>query len=214
MLKTRFAVFSVEPGDHLERYSLFEFNHFTNRILQIHPLSILQLESTELDIEPVPIKIELSSETVSTYYWKPGFNVIYDNQIIPVYDFINKGQIIPDGGRVSCYGDYPAWCNLRMREQIQYYRLVLSMIGCPEPVTRTFVAKEKGIPLFVAAALKKAGTDAGAECVISMNPLKECSRVAVTDCYHCFDADSLSTWCRTKNTCPLCKVDIGSIVYV
>jgi hypothetical protein len=169
----------------------------------------------EPDLEPIPVKIYTASGIVSTYYWKTGFDVVDDIEIIPVYDFINRSYIIPDGPRVSCYKDYNEWCKLRMREQIQNHRLMLSITGCSEAIIETpFVPKEKGLPVFVAVALKKAGIDAGAECIISMSLLKDCDKVSVTNCYHCFDSESLSTWCNTKNMCPLCKADITSIVTV
>jgi hypothetical protein len=215
MLTNKFAVFSTEAGDHLERYAIFTLNLITNNINQIRPSGVLQLCAVEPDFEPIPVKIYTASGIVSTYYWKTGFDIVDDIEIIPVYDFINKPYVIPDGPRVSCHGDYKDWCELRMREQIQNHRLMLSITGCTEAVIdKPFVAKEKGLPTFVAAALKKAGIDAGAECMISMMPLKDCTKVSVTNCYHCFDSESLSEWFKTKNVCPLCKADITSVVLV
>ena len=125
--------------------------------------------------------------------------------------------------RYACRYDYTDWCNLRIKQQLQYrgdvapytMETVSPQPSAPEyEEPLAFVSKEKGIPTFVAEALVKAGISTDSECSISMIPLKDCSKVSVTNCYHCFDAISLTTWTNKKNTCPLCKNEITSIITI
>jgi hypothetical protein len=213
MLTTKFAVFFTEAGEHLDRYSVFKFNHFTNRIDNVPITCPLHIDANEPYLDANPITVETSCGRVSTYYWKTGFNLRSENEIIPVYDFINRSFVIPDVGRLTCIGDYSEWCKLRIREQFDNHKIMLSITGCSEIIPVT-APKEKGIPQFVALALKKAGVDTGAECMISLTALKDCERVSVTNCYHCFDTDSLNSWCKNKNNCPMCKADITSVTIV
>jgi hypothetical protein len=67
------------------------------------------------------------------------------------------------------------------------------------------IKNEEKLPNFVAEALIKALKDAGAECSISMTPFKSCPKISVTNCYHCFEAESLDKWCKNKMVCPMCK---------
>jgi hypothetical protein len=73
---------------------------------------------------------------------------------------------------------------------------------------------KKEIPTFVAEALIKSAKDAGADCPISIIPYSDCTKIAVTNCYHCFDASSLEEWYKKKKECPLCKTMITSIVTI
>jgi len=212
MLTTKFAVFFTEAGDHLDRYSVFKFNHFTNRIEYTPTSHSLHINASEPYLDPNPITIKTSHGTVSTYYWETGFNLTNEDEIIPVYDFINRGIVIPDVGRITCRDDYVEWCKLRIREQFNNHKLMISITGCSEVIIPSVM--EKGIPQFVALALKKAGIDARDECMISLTPLKDCERVSVTNCYHCFDTDSLNEWCKNKNNCPICKAVITSVTIV
>jgi hypothetical protein len=217
-----FATFSTENGNHTDRYAIFIFN--MNRIEHVSITGTLDLEDTFTDLEKIPVCIDTGMNIISTYYWKTGWNIRNNINIIPVYDFANIAVISPDVPRYSCRYDYSDWCNLRIKQQLQYrddvIPLTIATVSPPEPSapeceeTDPVVSKEKGIPLFVAEALIKAGIASNSDCIISMIPLKECSKVSVTNCYHCFDASSLTIWTNKKNTCPLCNNEIISVITI
>lgn len=70
------------------------------------------------------------------------------------------------------------------------------------------------LPRFVAEALKRDALIRKENCSISMSPLEECGTVAVTDCYHLFDAESLTDWLKRKPSCPLCKQPVAGLQVV
>jgi hypothetical protein len=191
-----------------------------NRIEHVSITGTLDLEDRFTDLEKIPVCIDTGTNIVSTYYWKTGWNIRINFNTIPVYDFENRSVIPVDVPRYSCRYDYTDWCNLRIKQQIQYRGDIIPdtmAVSPPQPSApeyEAFVPKETNIPVFVAEALIKAGISTNNECIISMIPLKECSKVSVTNCYHCFDASSLTTWTNKKNTCPLCNNEITSIITI
>ena len=220
-----FATLSTENGNHINRYAIFKFN--MNRIEHVYLTGVPDLEDTtyrlNIDLEKIPVCIDTGTNIISTHYWKTGWNIIINLNIIPVYDFANTAGIPLNPMRYACRYDYTDWCNLRIKQQLQYrgdvapytMETVSPQPSAPEyEEPLAFVSKEKGIPTFVAEALVKAGISTDSECSISMIPLKDCSKVSVTNCYHCFDAISLTTWTNKKNTCPLCKNEITSIITI
>jgi hypothetical protein len=231
-----FATFSTENGNHINRYAIFKFN--MNRIEHVYLTGVPDLEDTmyrlNIDLEKIPVCIDTGTNIISTYYWKTGWNIIINLNIIPVYDFANTAGIPSNPIIYTCRYDYSEWCNLRIKQQLQYRGDIIPdtivtvsapQSSAPQPSAPQpsapeyeepleFVSKEKGIPTFVAEALVKAGISTDSECSISMIPLKDCSKVSVTNCYHCFDASSLTTWTNKKKTCPLCKNEITSIITI
>ena len=68
------------------------------------------------------------------------------------------------------------------------------------------------IPGFIAEALIIKGIQKGESCPISMNMYSECNSMVVTNCYHCFDDESLDEWLITHDDCPVCKAKLHSFV--
>jgi hypothetical protein len=68
------------------------------------------------------------------------------------------------------------------------------------------------IPGFIAEALVIRGIQKEESCPISMNLYSECNSMVVTNCYHCFDEDSLDEWRQIHRDCPVCKARIHSFV--
>lgn len=70
----------------------------------------------------------------------------------------------------------------------------------------------KPIPTFVAEALAIQALVKNESCPISMNTFRESDHFTITNCYHCFDDESITSWYNTKKTCPTCKSAIHSFV--
>lgn len=66
------------------------------------------------------------------------------------------------------------------------------------------------IPAFVAEALVIVAKQKGAPCPITMTPFQGIHQVAITPCYHLFDASALTSWLLTKPTCPSCNGSLQS----
>ena len=213
-----FATFSTEPGGHLERYALFKFNE--NGVEHIPLTSELNLIYNEDGgcFENIIIKGS------STYhYWTTNWDVIQNGNIIPVYDFINMASLFPKVPLVKCMYDSIDWCNYRIREHKTMYTWICSKHQYTEealtpivrlPVSPKVTTSNEKLPTFVAEALIKAVKDSNAECSISMTPFKDCPNISVTNCYHCFDAESLDKWRERKSTCPMCKCEIKFITNI
>jgi hypothetical protein len=216
-----FATFSTEPGDHLERYALFKFND--DGIQHVPVTSPLYLVYNEVATYSDNITIRGHS---IYHYWHTGWDVIKDGDIIPVYDFLHKDTLFPQVPLVRCAYDYIIWCNYRIRDQkiiysgvfrnYQYreesnFTHIARPVAEPEPVP---VLSANKLPTFVAEALIKAAKDSNAECSISMTPFKECSKISVTNCYHCFETESLDEWRNRKTSCPVCKCEIKFITNI
>jgi len=222
-----FAIFSTHPGDHLERYALFKFNDNSIEHVPIRcPLYLVyNYDMTYSD------NIRIIGH--STYhYWHTGWDIVKDGEVIPVYDFINRETIFPQVPFVSCRYDYVDWCNYRIRDQkiiysgvFRKYQENVAPWGLRTHITRPTaepldnpihepVATGNKLPIFVAEALIKAAKDSNAECSISMTPFNECSKISVTNCYHCFDKESLEEWRKRKTSCPMCKCEIQSVTTV
>lgn len=239
-----FAIFSTAPGDHLERYSVFRRRE--GKIEYVPISGPLYLESHEVDIEPISIRVQTATSTLSTYYWYTGWDIVYNGEVIPVQEYLNAHLIFPDVTRVKCLYDYPDWCGHRIKEQKNIYSSIVRMYEftehyqiesiptpaplrapsppppapsapirapSPPPPAKTIKNEEK-LPNFVAEALIKSIKDAGADCSISMTPFKTCSKISVTNCYHCFEAESLDKWCKNKMICPMCKSTVKFITTI
>ena len=66
------------------------------------------------------------------------------------------------------------------------------------------------VPPFVAAALKRDAVSKGESCPISLTPFEDCEAVALTPCYHLFEAAALKGWLQMRTTCPICKQPCGA----
>jgi hypothetical protein len=223
-----FAIFSTQPGDHLERYALFKFND--NGVENVPITSDIHLlyNEDESGFENITIR-----GNVRYHYWHTGWDIIKDGIIIPIYDFINKGALFQEVTLVSSRYDNIDWCNYRIRDQKIMYSCISRKyqvteevqhirptINVTTPVNSPTVASPKvsinneKLPTFVAEALIKSAKDSNAECSISMTPFKECPKISVTNCYHCFETDSLEEWRQRKSTCPMCKCEIKFITTI
>ena len=207
-----FAIFSTAPGEHLERYSVFKRDGGKVQYVPID--GPLYLENHEVDIEPLPITVQTATSSVSTHYWYTGWDVVYKDKVIQVHEYLNAHLIFPDVPKVKCQYDYPDWCSQRIQEQKIMHLSIIRMYcyseqyeieDAPARAPQKTIQNEEKLPNFVAEALIKAVRDAGAECSISMTPFKSCSKISVTNCYHCFEAESLDKWCKNKMVCPMCK---------
>jgi hypothetical protein len=65
------------------------------------------------------------------------------------------------------------------------------------------------VPLFVAETLAEKAILAEETCPISMDFLQK-GEIAVTSCFHIFQADALAEWCTKHSTCPVCKKDCAT----
>lgn len=215
-----FALFSTEPGEHLERYSVFKFDG--ERVEHLPIAGPIELFDITLYQEAYELTIQTDRGPVNTEYWHTGWQLVNNGREIPVYDFLYKDLIFPEVPRLACEFDFPFWCNYRINDhKITYSRFARrhgidvdlpQMIVAVEP--ENVLPKEKGLPTFVAEALIKSAKDAGTDCPISIIPFKDCSKISVTNCYHCFEASSLEEWYKKKKICPLCKTEIISIVTI
>ncbi len=76
--------------------------------------------------------------------------------------------------------------------------------GSPGSPTVPVAPTPTAVPLFVAETLTEKAILAGETCPISLETLQK-GAVAVTSCFHLFQAEALAEW-RTKHpSCPVCK---------
>jgi len=68
------------------------------------------------------------------------------------------------------------------------------------------------VPKHVLLALLRDAKAGKESCPISMADYKDCGSLAITNCYHIFDKESLDRWFRSKTTCPSCREET-SILY-
>jgi len=68
----------------------------------------------------------------------------------------------------------------------------------------------QSIPRFVAEAMKRDSIATGATCPITTNTFEVGTEVAVTSCYHLFEAAALNIWISTHMLCPICKSTLTS----
>ena len=277
-----FAMFSTKPNYGVTRYALYKYDtineNLWSNIRHVPVIDTLYLEESTVTPVAKQIKIKINGTTkVSTYYWRTAWELVYNGNIIPIYDFINKHIIFQDEVPLArckismSLDDYTEYCNLRIVEQInQYHNMsdsidVSQLYSITETVgnwlsgttgninlTGSFAGNisigggyaglslmnyngisgptgpsgstgssgptdssgSSGLPRFVAEALVKTNRDANNECSISMLPFKDCFQVSVTNCYHCFESDSLKEWINNKKTCPLCKKYITSVTTI
>jgi hypothetical protein len=225
-----FALFSTQEGPSLARYSIYSliFENVDQHDMHIYTvelvqtISVLSIEASTIEPKPTIIRINKDGTIIPTCYWPTTWNVVIQGNIIPVYDFLHSNLIFNDSIKREAVGDTVGWCEYRIFEQTSIYRRMIAHINLnpaqfpswiliPPPSKATALQK-KGIPKFVAEALVKACMDD--DCSISMKPFKECESVGVTNCFHCFESDSITTWYKTKNSCPICKTMIESIVMI
>lgn len=65
------------------------------------------------------------------------------------------------------------------------------------------------VPSFVFDAIARDAVQRGATCPITMEPLTDPSQVAVTGCFHVFDATALAAWRASgESKCPTCRATL------
>jgi hypothetical protein len=65
------------------------------------------------------------------------------------------------------------------------------------------------VPAFVLEAMARDAVQRATPCPITMEPLTDPSQVAVTSCFHVFDATALAAWRASgENKCPTCRATI------
>lgn len=67
-------------------------------------------------------------------------------------------------------------------------------------------------PAFVAEALIRDARASAATCPVSMTPLSECAEVAITPCFHLFEAASIRSWMVSHSACPVCKQNARNFI--
>ena len=82
----------------------------------------------------------------------------------------------------------------------------------PYSLTNIVFSGNNCIPGFIAEALVIKAILKEDTCPISMNLYNDCKTVTVTNCYHCFDEDSLDNWLLIKDDCPVCNTVLHSFV--
>lgn len=105
------------------------------------------------------------------------------------------------------------------KKEIQYSQMITvgiqtDLVHPVQPILPTNITFRgaRCIPGFIAEALVIKAILKEDSCPISMNLYKECTKVSVTNCYHCFDEESLNQWLHNKNECPVCKTLLHSFV--
>jgi hypothetical protein len=68
------------------------------------------------------------------------------------------------------------------------------------------------IPKHIGAILLANARTGSDTCPIAATPFAECGKLALTPCFHIFDADNLQRWQSTNNTCPVCRTELATVV--
>lgn len=222
-----FALFSTQADNNLDRFSIYTMVLDKNQetgtniycIKPVATISPLLLEENTNRIVHTILDIRKGNTLITTSYWSTEWSLSFLDTIIPVYDFLHRDLLFDESSRRIAIADTPGWCQYRIDQQIWLNRKMISYIrdnlsAFPPGILDRPVLKPrvKELPKFVAEALVKACIDE--DCSISMKPFKECKSVGVTNCFHCFESNSIMMWCKTKNSCPICKAAIESIVMV
>lgn len=181
--------------------------------------------------EPAPVMIGSNLSR----WWKTGYVLKFHGTTenrppIPVLDFIHR----PPNSRLTftltAVNDDSTVCANRQVEQLAL-RLqntppvalpIVPPLPPPAPSSRAaqlsqikFGAPSPApAPRHVLEAFIRDAQTQKQTCPITCQEPSECDRVVVTNCYHWFDADALSVWCRTKKECPVCKAEIKSTTEV
>lgn len=167
-----------------------------------------------------PLKVLLHTSHV--YWWLTGYEIHpkggWHTHTIPVLDFYDTDFIHgPHEFRQTAENDENGICFSRMMDMQRVFREMSADVPQPPPPSAPAVdpvpspplsrssRPASKLPLYVASLLVADAKKKGESCPISMTPLESCTRIAITDCYHCFDAESLERWLATSLTCPMCK---------
>lgn len=171
-----------------------------------------------------------SNEFIVSAWWQTGYKLIVPGLIpglelaVPVLDVAHRRQLFPEPYTQSAEGDRPGWCMDRqerqnsLREQmLQTVSLHAEMPGWVmgglgesrrQQKPANSVSQAGPIPKFVAELIMKNAKETSATCPISMNSPEECERIAITNCFHWFDANSLEQWMKRGRHCPVCKTEV------
>jgi hypothetical protein len=222
-----FALFYTREGQTLQRFSIhtmvLDKNQETNTniycIQSVATISPILLKENTNRIVHTILDIRKGNTIITTCYWSTEWSLSFLDTVIPIYEFLHRDILFDESSRRVAIADTAGWCQYRIDQQIRLNQKMISYIrdnlsAFPPGILDRPVLKPrvKELPKFVAEALVKACIDE--DCSISMKPFKECESVGVTNCFHCFESDSITTWCKTKNSCPICKTMIESIVLV
>jgi hypothetical protein len=81
------------------------------------------------------------------------------------------------------------------------------------PVERVVIQnKPLPIPKAVGDLLLSNARKGADTCPILQTPFSECTKLAVSSCFHIFDAESLSMWQQTHTSCPVCRCKLENVV--
>lgn len=165
-------------------------------------------------------------------WWSTGYELLVPGLIpgieltVPVLDIAHRRQLFSEPYTQTVDGDRPGWCMDRQERQTALRERMLQMVRIhpempgwvtgglgesrpPAQPANSEAAPAAGpIPKFVAELLVKRARENSETCPISTNSPEECQRIAITNCFHWFDAASLEQWMRTRRECPVCKTEV------
>lgn len=190
-----------------------EISHYT--------LDLSREQSTNPELKPVPL---YSGNTI--HLWRTGWTLYHvpSSTWIPVLD-TNCLLQLPGEFIYTARNDTSQQCIGRIRESKalrykMFHQLCSPRTGAqttriaPLPTPALPAARavqlpctKPTIPEFVIASMKRDAIARKESCPISMETFTEDTEVAMTSCFHLFEAASLATWFRKQSTCPMCKAE-------
>lgn len=189
--------------------------------LSHYTLDLCREESTNPGLRPVSL---YSGDTI--YLWRTGWTVYHEpsSTWIPILD-TNCLLQLPGDFLYTAANDTSQQCTDRIRESKALRYKIFQQICLPRtggqttrsvdlplmPAARAVrvppLLTKAAIPGFVIASMKRDAIARKESCPISMEAFTENTEVAMTSCFHLFEAASLATWFRTHSTCPMCKAE-------
>lgn len=82
----------------------------------------------------------------------------------------------------------------------------------PSPTESPPPPKPLPIPELVGTLLIQNATAGEDSCPISAVPYKELTSLSATSCFHIFDTESIQTWLKDHNQCPVCRHSIANLI--
>lgn len=88
-------------------------------------------------------------------------------------------------------------------------RIVEVEVPVERIVTRV---QSQPIPKHVGDILLRNARNGSDSCPIAALTFKECTKLAVSSCFHTFDKESLDRWMQTSEACPVCRSKIENVI--
>jgi len=215
-LYPNFATFqdSLRSSEHEQvyerRYKLVSARHGCERPTHDDEFRLCRIKvRKEYFTGDTPKRVETNEEDGKrhVYVWRTPYSA-YNTRLkawVPVIDF----------NVLNCYPGHFLYTNenettesyMMHRAEQQSLRLkMLDVIMNPSIVEMGVCP----IPRFAADLMKRGAIAKNDCCPITLNPLKDCESITITDCYHLFDTAAIDMWTRRNMDCPACKQKITS----